>query len=279
VDRFLASALELGFAAGLRQPAEFLAQFPATALAAALADAPELRGRMLELGLGMPRGEAYRKPAVVCGLQLQHALDRGELDAAVLVQLLRPDDRVRYLDRDALWIYLRADALMRVRQEDEAGTERARRYVDLLLQRAVAEGLLEEHELAPPALAEVTVELLPRARVATILREALQRGRPPAAVAPRGRRAAVAAWEGLAASLSVLPLLQLWRLVFEPQLRRRVLAAPKRSPPPPTTAGVPYEILDDDITRLKPHRGSSRPAPPGPVPVARPGPGPTARRS
>jgi hypothetical protein len=104
--RFMAHAIENGLNAGLRTDEDFIRHFPPREIMMGLAERPDLRANILVPTTGVRPKIASKKSAESAGQDLQIALDEGETDAALIVSLFHPDDRVRYLDKARLWNYI-----------------------------------------------------------------------------------------------------------------------------------------------------------------------------
>lgn len=276
VGRFASELIEDGLARGIRTPQEFLAVFPASRIARCLEKAPDVRTSILEIGLGMSRHEAELEPPTVFSITLERALQRRELDAETLVQLIRPDDRVLYLHRPALWNYIKGERLWWEKARDGGVSTRARDNTALIVDLALLHGLVGPEDVSPGGMATRLVEHLPRRRVAAILRTLLQRGDAPRSDSPTDGPA-------LSALLDLVPIDLVWRVLLEPHLESIFLNGPVGPAVPrieASPAGVPSRAMDCDgfvelpaqrPVRRRPRRPAAREAP-APAPEAPPAP-------
>lgn len=243
VSRFASELVEGALVRRIRTAKEFLDTFPASRIARALEHAPQARASILEIGMGMSRHQAELEPATVFSITLQRALQTGELDAETLVQLLRPDDRVRYLPRSALWNYVKGERLWWEKAPDGGVGERARANTALIVDLALLHGLLAPEDVAPAGVAQKLVEHLPRRRVAALLRGCLKHD-PVQGSAPHQPGA-----PALPTLLGLVPIDLAWRIVLEPHLESIFLERAEETVPTPVSdvpAGAPVQAMECD---------------------------------
>lgn len=174
-QRFLAHVIEQGLAAGRRTPADFIRHFPPAQLMEALRRRPDLRARILGPTTGIKERIAEKKSVESSAEDLQLALDLGETDAETIVALMAADDRVRYLDHQALWAYVSEGEFWKA--TDGIDFEIARAHVSYILERAMGEALLTPRALSEGLGIERLSELLPREELGRLVMTALERGR------------------------------------------------------------------------------------------------------
>lgn len=170
-QRFLAHAIDHAFAVGRRTAEDFLRHFPPAAIMSGLEGEPERRAQILVVCTGVRQKIASKKSAESCAEDLQIALDEEETDAATVLTLLDPDDRVRYLDAPALWAFLTEGEPWR----DESAT--AREHVARLIDHALAEGLVTHREMVEAVSVGALTEQLPREALGLVLAAALAQAR------------------------------------------------------------------------------------------------------
>ncbi|MDX2053773.1 MAG: hypothetical protein SFV15_15335 [Polyangiaceae bacterium] len=176
LGQFFASSLEKQW----RTPADFLRHFGPTQLITALADAPEVRSRLLVEAAGVHARIAAKKSPESAIEDLQIALDEGVASAEMIVGLFPADDQARYLPRPQAWRYLieqpfwsdgRADSVSRV---------------TFVVSTAVDEGLLTLEQVLKSLNIDALVDVLPPAELRTIMRFGLELGRQNQAVTELG---------------------------------------------------------------------------------------------
>ena len=176
-DRFLSDGIEYVLTHGLRTPGEFVAYFPPMAIARALSNAPRLRAQILEVTAGLSLEAAQACSAGEAGALLDQAFDEGDASPEVLLCLLNPDARVRYLNRFDLWAFL-ADHTAWARGLDPARREpKVAAGITYLFTRAMEEALIAPGRIATILGAERMLDRLPRPVVSRIIERSIERGR------------------------------------------------------------------------------------------------------
>jgi hypothetical protein len=171
-DRFLSIVLEHSLAIGLRSPAEFLHAFPPTTIMLALAEHPTRRAHILEKTVGIRPRIGLRKSPASSGEDLQIALDEGETDAAMVLGLFEPDDRVRFLDGPSLWSFIRDPRYWSSLPPPEE-LALVYQHTELILATAMREELITGPEIIRAISVQTLVQHLPRDEVAAILERAV----------------------------------------------------------------------------------------------------------
>jgi hypothetical protein len=174
--RFLAHAIDHSLTSGRRSPADFIRWFPPMRIMEALADKPELRARILVNTTGTREKVALQKTASSAGEDLQIALDVRETTPLDIVNLFRPDDRVRYLDSRELWDFVCEGDFWK-HQQDGMALEVARSHIGYLIDKAMEEKLLKARDVIDGIGVSRLAEVLPRAELGWMLEKALERGR------------------------------------------------------------------------------------------------------
>merc|ERR1711916_65948 len=137
----------------------------------ALKDLPALRADILEAATGVRRKIAMKKSARSAGDDLQIALDEGEALTDVVVSLFRPDDRVRYLRRAALWSFLVEGEFWQVDQSSKTEYEQAQLHIAFMLDRALQDEVLSHQQIVDGIGIGRIAQLLPRTQLETALQE------------------------------------------------------------------------------------------------------------
>ncbi len=257
-QRFLSAVVEHALATGRRTAADFLQRFPPSAIMAGLEDDPQRRANILVVCTGVRLKIAVKKSAESCAEDLQIALDEEETDAETVVNLFEPDERVLYLDPEALWAYATEGDFVR----DSTSAE-ARAVVAFVLERALAEGLVTAAELVDGVSIAALAELLPREQLGRALAAAVRAGE---AGRPFDARALLELVPPGTLSTHV-PLPDLWDRVILPQVAaRHGLAGTAESPAPlapPAPLAAPGGGDDPEGAKSKAKaRAKSRPPPP-----------------
>lgn len=171
-DRFLSIVLEHSLSTLLKTPAEFLHAFPPKTIMTALAEHPTRRAHILEKTVGIRPRIGLRKSPESSAEDLQIALDEGETDAAMVLELFEPDDRVRFLDAAALWSFVRDTRYWNtILPPDEL--ELVYQHTALILRTAVDEELITGADIIRAISVQTLVQHLPRDEVAAIIERAV----------------------------------------------------------------------------------------------------------
>jgi hypothetical protein len=212
-QRFLSCVVEHGLCVGLRDPEEFLRHFSPRAIMLALAGEPEIRARVLEETIGLRRRIALRKSPESSGEDLQIALDEEVTDAATVVGLLQPDERVRFLDNRGLWSFVMA---ARPWLENGAGDrrERVREHTAFVMSTALDEALVTSRDVVSAISVQTMVQHLPREDVSGLLERALLGGRLGDAFTDDALLQAL----GVSTLVAHIPLTTLWEWVIETKI-------------------------------------------------------------
>jgi hypothetical protein len=176
-DRFLARVIEHGFVASVRTAADFLRHFPPAAIMHALASDPDRRARILQETIGLRPRIALKKTPESSGEDLQIALEEGETDAASIVRLFHPDDRVRFLDARLLWAYVVESSHVGGEARQPEVLKAIRSHTAFIIEEALREALLRPRDVITGIGVPALVDRLPREEIATLLERALDDGR------------------------------------------------------------------------------------------------------
>ena len=171
--RFMAHVIENGLHTGLRTQEDFIHHFPPTEIMMGLAERPDLRANILVPTTGVRAKIASKKSAESAGLDLQIALDEGETDAALIVSLFHPDDRVRYLDKGRLWKYVIEPQFWRTDGVDPNAFKRAKAHLAFMLDRAIEDHLLTYRDIVEGITVAKLVNFLPLGELQALIEKAL----------------------------------------------------------------------------------------------------------
>lgn len=175
-ERFLAQALAHAQAQGFRTPDDFLRHFKPLDLMTALETASELRAEILVKAAGVHQKIALKKSTSSGAEDLRIAIEEGITDAASILELFSPDERVRYLDAPRLWTFLVEDEFWSTLNA-EANRERAIGRMTFTLENALHEDLLSLADIADGISFEMLSTRLPHKELQKLVGHALKLGR------------------------------------------------------------------------------------------------------
>jgi hypothetical protein len=141
-----------------------------------LASRPMERARIVTEATGIREKVALKMSPDNSGEALQIALDEKVTMPADIVRLFQPDDRQRYLDRRALWKFDVEGEPWKVAQSGKGAFERAKSYVAYILERALANLLVNHEEIIDALTVDKLATLLPRDQLGAIISIALKKG-------------------------------------------------------------------------------------------------------
>jgi hypothetical protein len=177
-QRFLARVVDHTLEDGWRSPEDFLRHFPPTAIVESLADAEELRVKILVATTGTHEKIVRKKSRSSATEDLEIALSESTTTPAALVALYPADDKVRYLDSKKLWSFVVEDEFYKISQaQDSAKHGRAAGRLTFILECALAEGLITLRDIADGMTFEEIAASLPVSEVRGLLKHAMQIGR------------------------------------------------------------------------------------------------------
>lgn len=177
-QRFLAYVLEHSLQHGRRTAHDFIRHFPPAAIMKALENEPQLRANIIVMTTGTHMKVALKKSAESCGTDLQIALEEDEADVESVVTLFQPDDRVRFLDNRALWVFLTEGAFWQTDpNKDRNGYTTAASHLTYMIERALEEQMLSHRQVLDGITVAKLAIVLPREALAQVVQAALDRGR------------------------------------------------------------------------------------------------------
>jgi len=175
-ERFLAQALAHALAQGFRTPDDFLRHFKPLDLMLALESAHDLRAEILVKAAGVHQKIAIKKSTTSGAEDLRIAIEEGLTDAAAILELFPPDDRVRYLEASKLWAFLVEDEFWSTLNA-EANRERAIGRMTFTLENALREDLISLADIADGITFEMLSTRLPHKELQKLVAHALRLGR------------------------------------------------------------------------------------------------------
>ena len=175
-ERFLSQAIMQALAQGFRTPDDFLRHFKPLDIMQALESAHELRAEILVKAAGVHQKIALKKSTGSGAEDLRIAMDEGLTDAAAILELFPPDDRVRYLDATKLWTFLVEDEFWSTLNA-EANRDRAIGRMTFTLENALQEDLVSLADITDGISFEMLSLRLPHKELQKLVAHALKLGR------------------------------------------------------------------------------------------------------
>lgn len=250
-EAFHSEVAEYCLRIGERSPEDFVRHFSSAHIMQALTSRPTERARIVSQATGVHERVAHKMSPEASGEALQIALDEKVTTPADIVRLFQPDDRQRYLNRKALWLFVVEGEPWKVTASARTNFERAKAFVAYIVERALANLLLSHDELVSAVTVEKLAALLPREELGAVLGMALRmpekfsEGHLMTAVPPR-------------TLADHLPLDYLWNRVVVPLVAERHEYVAKTggevAAAPPLQALLPArtEISGEDAWNLSP---------------------------
>ncbi len=175
-EAFHSEVTEYCLRIGERSAEDFIRHFPPIKIMEVLASRPMERARIVTEATGIREKVALKMSPDNSGEALQIALDEKVTTPADIVRLFQPDDRQRYLDRRALWKFDVEGEPWKVAQSGKGAFERAKSYVAYILERALANLLVNHEEIIEALTVDKLATLLPRDQLGAIISSALKKG-------------------------------------------------------------------------------------------------------
>ncbi|MEO8904406.1 MAG: hypothetical protein ABI488_18730, partial [Polyangiaceae bacterium] len=260
-DRFLSQSLAHATAAGFRSPDDFLRHFKPLDLMVALESAHELRAEILVKAAGVHPKIAIKKSTSSGAEDLRIAIEEGLTDAAAILELFPPDDRVRYLDAPRLWAFLVEDEFWSTLNA-EANRERAIGRMTFTLENALREDLLSLADIADGISIEMLATRMPHKELQKLVGHALKLGRERKPLTEEALLDCVS----LQSIIGYVPLEHVWKSVIVERVARpagfltppsepKAVAAPtieRTSAPPAPPAPPAKNDVDADARKSAP---------------------------
>ncbi len=177
-SRFLSRALQHTLANAWQTSDDFLQHFGPDAIMQALADADELRSRLLVKLANVHERIASKKSIGSAAEDLRLALDENVTSPDAVLELFPADDRVRYLKAPLLWRFMFEDKFYSTTPSDgESAHERAAGRLTFLLSCGLEESLLSLQDVVDGIGLERIAALLPLDELRRVVTRAMQVGR------------------------------------------------------------------------------------------------------
>jgi hypothetical protein len=232
-ERFLAQALAHALTQGFRTPDDFLKHFKPLDLMVALESAHDLRAQILVKAAGVHQKIAIKKSTSSGAEDLRIAIEEGLTDAAAILELFPPDERVRYLDAPRLWSFLVEDEFWSTLNA-EANRERAIGRMTFTLENALREDLLTLADITDGITFEMLATRLPHKELQKLVGHALKLGRERKPLTEEALLDCVP----LPSIVGYVPLEHVWKSVIVERIAKPAgflatpSSEPKQSPPP-----------------------------------------------
>jgi hypothetical protein len=238
-ERFLAQSLAHAQAQGFRTPDDFLRHFKPLDLMVALESAHDLRADILVKAAGVHQKIAIKKSTASGAEDLRIAIEEGLTDAAAILELFPPDDRVRYLDAPRLWSFLVEDEFWSTLNA-EANRERAIGRMTFTLENALREDLLSLADIADGITFEMLATRLPHKELQKLVSHALKLGRERKPLTEEALLDSVP----LQSIVGYVPLEHVWKQVVVERVAKPAgfLATPAAAPTPPEPEEKPAPV-------------------------------------
>jgi hypothetical protein len=253
-ERYLSQVIVTGLSEGWRTPDDFLRHFKPADLMQRLEKAPDLRANILVKAAGVHDRIARKKSTSSAAEDLRIALDEGVTTSAAVVELLPPDDRIRYLERPKLWAFVTEEHFWASNAQTTG--EKAVARMIYLLEAAMSESLLNLQDFADGVTFETISARLPPKELQRVVKYALESGRKKNPVTE----------EGL---LEVVPLKDLVGYLPLDHVYKRVLVA-KVAQPAGFVGGVSEEAWPEEVHEAPLTEAPKEEAKPEPQKAAKP---------
>jgi hypothetical protein len=237
-ERFLATMVVRALDDNWRTPEDFMRHFPPSLLMQSLATADSLRAQLLIQAAGVHERIARKKSISSGAEDLQIALDEGITEPAAILELLSPDDRVRYLDHKILWKFVNEDEFWKA-YGAEPERQAARRLL-FMIETALDQSMITIQDVTDGLSFEEISSRLNEADLRRIVKHALESSRAGRPLDESSLLEVVS----LAHLLEMIPLEHSWeKLILEKIARPSGMlggaeASPAASPQPPVAKPV-----------------------------------------
>lgn len=207
-DRFLSLVTQFALKEEWLSAADVCEEFPPETIMTALADADDLRARLLIEAAGVHAKIAPKKSTSAAAEDLQIALDEGVCTPDDILKLLPVDELVQHLDRAAIWKVVTRDQFW---LQDGA---RPQARMQHMIETGLEQDLLDGYRLLRAVTPEQLASDLPRELVEKALTAALELGLNDSAYDPSALLDTI----GLSQWLEHLPLAHFWDTVIITEL-------------------------------------------------------------
>jgi hypothetical protein len=177
-SRLLSRALQHTLANAWQTSDDFLQHFGPDVIMQALADADELRARLLVKLANVHERIASKKSIASATEDLRLAIDENVTSPDAVLELFPADDRVRYLKAPLLWRFMFEDRFYQTTPSDgESAHERAVRRLTFLVSCGLEESLLSLQDIVDGIGFEKLAASLPVDDLRRVVTRAMQVGR------------------------------------------------------------------------------------------------------
>jgi hypothetical protein len=174
-ERYLSQVVVSAITDGWRTADDFLRHFKPGDLMQRLEKAPDLRANILIKAAGVHERIAKKKSTASASEDLRIALDEGVTSAKDVLELIPPDDRVRYLERAKLWSFVTEEQFWT--PNSAIAGERAVGRMVFLLEAAMGESLLTMQDFTDGVTFETISARLPLKELQRVVKHALEGAR------------------------------------------------------------------------------------------------------
>lgn len=206
-ERYLSQVVVSAITDGWRTPDDFLRHFKPADLMQRLEKAPDLRANLLIKAAGVHERIAKKKSTGSAAEDLRIALDEGVTTPKDVLELISPDDRVRYLERTKLWSFVTEEQFWT--PNSAIAGERAVGRMVFLLESAMRESLLTIQDFMDGVTFETISARLPLKELQRVVKHALESARRKAPLT-EDSLLEVVAFKDL---LGYIPLDHVWKRV------------------------------------------------------------------
>lgn len=207
-ERFLAQVMVHALQDGWATAEDFLRHFPPQKLIESLAEVEELRVSLLVKAAKVHAKAAAKKSIESAAEDLSIAVSEGICEPAEILEVYGPDDRVTFLDASELWAFATEGEWWSVGSKERDHGRALARLV-FMVERALAQNLLNLQELADALTFDEIAGLLPERRLQDVVRHALTSGREGKALDERSLLSVVPLEE----LLGLFELAEVWNRV------------------------------------------------------------------
>src|SRR5512142_887827 len=262
-SRWLSRALQHTLANSWQTPDDFLQHFGPDVIMQALADADELRARLLIKLANVHERIAVKKSLSSATEDLRLALDEKVTTPEAVLELFPADDRVRYLKAPLLWRFMFEDTFYLTTSADgESAHQRAVRRLAFLVKCGIEESLLSLKDIIDGIGIEKLAECLPVDELRRVVTRAMQLGRDKSPLDEERLLDVVP----LAKVMGYVPLETVWQNVIARRIAEPygfVDEASRRSTPAePSAASILNEMPIAAKSASKPNAAPTPNAPP-----------------
>jgi hypothetical protein len=174
----LSRALQHTLANSWQTPDDFIQHFGPDVIMQALAEADELRARLLIKLANVHERIAVKKSLASATEDLRLALDEKVTTPEAVLELFPADDRIRYLKAPLLWRFMFEDTFYLTTPADgETAHQRAVRRLAFLVGSALQESLLSLKDIIDGVGIEKLADSLPVDELRRVVTRAMQLGR------------------------------------------------------------------------------------------------------